>query len=178
MPKGIEGMYNLIIDRLYTRRKGSEEVAMFQNMLSWMVVAPTPITVCQMQWMLITSPGKDFDPTGIVLPSDELMREFCGSLIELVDADESDISSDDSSSDAGERESTTQHDNRQIRFTHRTVKEFLTDRMNTKENPLLSVILPDINTATVELALICRMFWNIFFSVYMSCMVTDNQIFK
>ena len=197
MPKGIEGMYTLIVERLYTRCKGNEEEAvMFQNMLSWMVVAPVPITVSGMQWMLITTPGKDFDPAGIVLPSAELMQERCGSLIELVDADESIGSSDDSifikynsnnfdesddSSnnsivDAAEEELTTENDNRQIRFTHRTIKEFLIDRMNTKRKALLSVTLPDTTTATLELALICRMFWNIFSVLYMSCSLTTRSI--
>ena len=184
MPKGIEGMYELILERLYTRcKRNEEEAAMFQNMLSWMVVAPVLITVCEMHWMLITNPSKDFDPAGIVLPSAELMQECCGSLIELLDADEfdydssdysiydvSDVSSDNSIFDepddsgdnsildSGEGELITEHDNRQIRFTHRTIKEFLTDRMNTKGKNLLSVTLPDTNTATLELALICRMF--------------------
>lgn len=180
MPKGIEGMYALIIERLYKLRKDNEEeAAMFRNMLSWMVVAPIPMAVCEMQWMLITSPGENFDPARIVVPSAELMRECCGSLIELAQvgaANAFEGSNDDNTNsvDAGEREATG-HDNRQIRFTHRTVKEFLTDIMNTKENPLLSVVLPDINTTTLELVLICRTFWNVFLA-YMSWSLTTRFI--
>src|SRR5690606_26410249 len=57
MPKGIEGMYDLICSRLYACCKESpDEQAMLRKLLTWMAVTTVPLTVGDMQWMLITTP--------------------------------------------------------------------------------------------------------------------------
>ncbi|KAF8242724.1 hypothetical protein K440DRAFT_564475, partial [Wilcoxina mikolae CBS 423.85] len=100
MPKGITGMYELILRRLGS--KGSEwELQMRRKLLMWVAKAFRPLTVAELQYACMTVPGdKSFDPEEIVLPTKQQMLTSCGSLLEVYGNDE-------------------------LRFTHRTVKEFL-----------------------------------------------------
>ncbi|PVF92910.1 hypothetical protein CPB86DRAFT_145103 [Serendipita vermifera] len=100
MPKGITGMYELILSRLGS--KGSTwEHKMRQKLLLWVTLAQRSIKVPEMQYAFATIEGrKSFDPDVVVLPSAKQMLSSCGSLLEVSKEDE-------------------------LRFTHRTVKEFL-----------------------------------------------------
>jgi hypothetical protein len=100
MPKGITGMYELILLRLGS--KGSTwEHKMRQKLLLWVALAYRPVTVPEMQYACVTIEGrKSFDPKVVVLPTVKQMIASCGPLLEV----------------SGENE---------LRFTHRTVKEFL-----------------------------------------------------
>jgi hypothetical protein len=100
MPKGITGMYELILRRLGL--KGGEwEHTMRRKLLLWVALANRPIKVSEMQYACVTMEGeKTFDPDVVVLPTIKQMIGCCGPLLEVFDED-------------------------QLRFTHRTVKEFL-----------------------------------------------------
>jgi hypothetical protein len=100
MPKGITGMYELILCRLGS--KGSKwDHAMRRKLLLWVALAYRPIKVSEMQYACATIEGrKTFDPDVVVLPTIKQMIGWCGPLLEVFDED-------------------------QLRFTHRTVKEFL-----------------------------------------------------
>jgi hypothetical protein len=100
MPKGITGMYELILHRLGS--KGSVwEHQMRRKILLWVTLAVRPIKVPEMQYACITQVGeKVFDPDAVALPTAKRMVASCGPLLEVHDEDE-------------------------LRFTHRTVKEFL-----------------------------------------------------
>jgi hypothetical protein len=100
MPKGITGMYELILYRLGS--KGSKwDHTMRRKLLLWVTLANRPIKVSEMQYACVTIEGrKTFDPDAVVLPTIKQMIGCCGPLLEVFDSD-------------------------QLRFTHRTVKEFL-----------------------------------------------------
>jgi hypothetical protein len=100
MPKGITGMYELILRRLGS--KGSEwEHQMRRKILLWVTLGNRPIKVSEMQYACVTIEGrKTFDPDEVVLPTAKQMIGWCGPLLEVFDDDH-------------------------LRFTHRTVKEFL-----------------------------------------------------
>jgi hypothetical protein len=100
MPKGISGMYELILRRLGS--KGSPwEQKIRRKMLVWVTLANRPIKVSEMQYACVTFEGnKKFDPDLVVLPTAKQMLGCCGPLVEVFNED-------------------------QLRFTHRTVKEFL-----------------------------------------------------
>jgi hypothetical protein len=100
MPKGITGMYELILIRLGS--KGSSwEQKMRRRILLWVTLARRPIRVSEMQYACVTLEGnKSFDPDIVVLPTIKQMLGCCGPLVEVFNQD-------------------------QLRFTHRTVKEFL-----------------------------------------------------
>ncbi|PVF92909.1 hypothetical protein CPB86DRAFT_877537 [Serendipita vermifera] len=100
MPKGITGMYELILRRLGS--KGSSwEHKMRQKLLLWVTLANRPLKVPEMQYAYITIEGdKSFNPDVVVLPTAKQMLVSCGPLLEVTSEDE-------------------------LRFTHRTVKEFL-----------------------------------------------------
>jgi hypothetical protein len=100
MPKGITGMYELILLRLGSKG-GTWEHKMRQKLLLWVTLAYRPIKVPEMQYAWITIEGrKSFDPDVVVLPTAKQMVASCGPLLEVSNDDE-------------------------LRFTHRTVKEFL-----------------------------------------------------
>jgi hypothetical protein len=100
MPKGITGMYELILRRLGS--KGNEwDHIMRRKLLLWVTLANRPIKVSEMQYACATIEGrKTFNPDVVVLPTVKQMIGWCGPLLEVFDED-------------------------QLRFTHRTVKEFL-----------------------------------------------------
>ncbi|PVF92433.1 hypothetical protein CPB86DRAFT_829994 [Serendipita vermifera] len=100
MPKGITGMYELILRRLGS--KGSLwEHEMRRKVLLWVALAERPITVAEMQYACVTIEGeKSFNPDVAVLPTDKRMLASCGPLLEI-------------------------DDQGRLHFTHRTVKEFL-----------------------------------------------------
>ncbi|PVF92064.1 hypothetical protein CPB86DRAFT_878135 [Serendipita vermifera] len=100
MPKGITGMYELILRRLGA--KGSSwEHKMRRKVLLWVTLAERPITVAEMQYAWVTLDGeKSFNPDVAVLPTDKRMLASCGPLLEI-------------------------DDQGRLHFTHRTVKEFL-----------------------------------------------------
>jgi hypothetical protein len=100
MPKGISGMYGLILRRLGSKG-GTWDHKMRQKLLLWVTLAQRPIKVPEMQYALVTIEGrKSFNPDVVVLPTAKQMIASCGPLLE--------VSSEDT-----------------LRFTHRTVKEFL-----------------------------------------------------
>jgi hypothetical protein len=100
MPKGITGMYELILRRLGS--KGNEwEHTMRRKLLLWVTLAHRPVKVSEMQYACVTIEGrKTFNPDVVILPTIKQMKGWCGPLLEVFDED-------------------------QLRFTHRTVKEFL-----------------------------------------------------
>jgi hypothetical protein len=74
---------------------------MRRRMLMWVTMAFRPVTVAEMQYTcMIVDGNKSFDPDQVVLPSQKQMLACCGSLLEVFDGNK-------------------------LRFTHRTVKEFL-----------------------------------------------------
>ncbi|PVF93059.1 hypothetical protein CPB86DRAFT_801526 [Serendipita vermifera] len=100
MPKGITGMYELILGRLGSKG-GVWEHKMRQKLLLWVALAHRPVKVPEMQYACVTIEGdKSFDPDVVVLPTAKQMIAVCGSLLEVTSSNE-------------------------FRFTHRTVKEFL-----------------------------------------------------
>jgi hypothetical protein len=100
MPKGISGLYELALHRLGS--KGSvQESQMRRKLLTWVTLAVRPVTVSEMQYACAVLDGqKSFDSYKVVLPTTEQMIACCGHLLEVYNED-------------------------QLRFTHRTVKEFL-----------------------------------------------------
>jgi hypothetical protein len=100
MPKGITGMYELILRRLGS--KGNEwDHIMRRKLLLWVALAQRSIKVSEMQYTCATiEERKTFNPDVVVLPTLKQMIGWCGPLLEVFDKD-------------------------QLRFTHRTVKEFL-----------------------------------------------------
>ncbi|PVF93060.1 hypothetical protein CPB86DRAFT_790504 [Serendipita vermifera] len=100
MPKGITGMYELILRRLGSRG-GVWEHKMRQKLLLWVSLAYRPVKLGEMQYACATIEGdKSFDPDAVVFPTAKQMVASCGSLLELTSS-------------------------YKFRFTHRTVKEFL-----------------------------------------------------
>ena len=100
MPKGISGMYELILGRL-CRTGGREEMDMRKRILMWVTMAYEPVSIPEMQYACTTEDGDtSFDPDQVVLPTEHQILESCGSLLEKFDGNK-------------------------LRFTHRTVKEFL-----------------------------------------------------
>ncbi|PVF91343.1 hypothetical protein CPB86DRAFT_802887 [Serendipita vermifera] len=100
MPKGISGMYELILGRLGSKG-GVWEHKMRQKLLLWVALAYRPVKLGEMQYACATIEGdKSFDPDVVVLPTAKQMLAACGPLLEVTSSDE-------------------------LRFTHRTVKEFL-----------------------------------------------------
>jgi hypothetical protein len=100
MPKGITGMYELILCRLGSKG-GIWDHKMRQKLLLWVALAHRPIKVPEMQYAWVTIEGrKSFNPDVVVLPTAKQMVASCGPLLE--------VSNEDT-----------------LRFTHRTVKEFL-----------------------------------------------------
>jgi hypothetical protein len=110
MPKGISGMYELILTRLGS--KGSDwENKMRRKLLLWVTLASRPIKVSEMQYACVTLEGdKSFDPDVVVLPTAKQMLACCGPLLEIFDKD-------------------------RLRFTHRTVKEFLLQPLDKLSEP-------------------------------------------
>ena len=135
MPKGITGMYELILGRLGS--KGSEwEQEMRRKLLMWVTMAFRPLTVAEMQYACMTVEGdKSFDPEEIVLPTKQQMLASCGSLLEVFDDDK-------------------------LRFTHRTVKEFLLQPLEklsqeSRQNERVSSCMVDEGEAHASITLIC-----------------------
>ncbi|CAG8690962.1 13690_t:CDS:2, partial [Acaulospora colombiana] len=105
MPKGISGMYELILRRLGSRGGGWEH-KLRQKLLLWVTLVNRPLKVPEMQYAYVTVEGdKSFDPDIVVLPTAKQMLAACGPLLEVTSEDE-------------------------LRFTHRTVKEFLLQPMD------------------------------------------------
>jgi hypothetical protein len=74
---------------------------MRQKLLLWVTLAYRPVTVAEMQYACVTIEGRrSFDPNVVVLPTVKQMVASCAPLLEVWKQDE-------------------------LRFTHRTVKEFL-----------------------------------------------------
>jgi hypothetical protein len=100
MPKGITGMYELILRRLSSKGNPWEHI-MRRKLLLWVTLGVRPVKVSEMQYACVTIDGqKSFDPDGVVLPTVKQMIALCGPLLEV-------------------------YGQNQLRFTHRTVKEFL-----------------------------------------------------
>jgi hypothetical protein len=100
MPKGITGMYELILQRLGSKGNPWEHT-MRRKLLLWVTLGARPVKVPEMQYACVTIEGrKSFNPDGVVLPTVKQMIALCGPLLEV-------------------------YDQNQLRFTHRTVKEFL-----------------------------------------------------
>jgi hypothetical protein len=100
MPKEITGMYERILGRISS--KGTDrEHKMRRRLLVWVTLGNRPIKLAEMQYACVTLEGeKSFSPAAVVLPTVKRMLASCGPLLEVYDKD-------------------------RLRFTHRTVKEFL-----------------------------------------------------
>jgi hypothetical protein len=122
MPKGISGMYELILHRLGSRGS-SWEHKIRRKLLVWITLAFRPITIPEMQYVCVTREGhKSFRPDLVVLPTVKQMIACCGPLIEVFN-------------------------NNQLRFTHKTVKEFLLQ-------PLDKLSIPSQGNETVTSCLV------------------------
>jgi hypothetical protein len=149
MPKGIIGMYELMLRR-FGPRQGQEEIQMFgpdeegehdeevvhmrKRVLLYVALAERPVRVCEMQYACVTVDGDlSFDPDDISLPSEEQILKSCGSLVEIFDGDH-------------------------LRFTHLTVKEFLLlppSALSHPEDARVASLLVDLKTAHASMALTC-----------------------
>jgi hypothetical protein len=99
MPKGISGMYELILRRLGPRMNeeeealfgewegDDEEITLRQKVLMWVAVALRPISIGEMQYACVTQPGIPFEPDELVLPDVDQMLKACGSMVEVFDED-------------------------------------------------------------------------------------------
>ena len=138
MPKGISGMYELMLRRLGSN--GNEkELEMRKRIFLWITMAFQPIAVLGMQAACAAVDGdKSFNLDDVILPTTRQMLTACGSLVAVFKDDDDDA----------------------LRFTHRTVKEFLLrpkeklsqDSIN---NPYVTSCLVDNPTAHASLALTC-----------------------
>jgi hypothetical protein len=139
MPKGISGMYELMLRRLGAN--GNEkELEMRKRILLWITTTFTPIYVLEMQAACAAVDGdKSFDLDEVILPTTRQILTTCGSLVAVFKGEADD--------DA-------------LRFTHRTVKEFLLQSKeklseDSKNNPYVTSCLVDIRPAHASLALTC-----------------------
>jgi len=139
MPKGISGMYELMLRRLGSN--GNEkELVMRKRILLWTTMAFEPIPVLGMQAACAAVDGdKSFDLDDEILPTTRQMLTACGSLVAVFkDWRGNDV----------------------LRFTHRTVKEFLLQpkeklSQDSINNPYVTSCLVDNPTAHASLALTC-----------------------
>jgi hypothetical protein len=100
IPQGITGMYERILRRIISMGTDSEH-KMRRRLLVWVTLGNRPIKLAEMQYACVTREGqKPFDPDVVVLPTVKQMLASCGPLLEV-------------------------YDKNRLRFTHRTVKEFL-----------------------------------------------------
>jgi hypothetical protein len=100
MPRGITGMYELILHRLGSKG-GLWEHNMRRKLLLWTALCNRPVTITEMQYACVTPDGeKSFDPKTVALPTAKQMMVSCNPLLEVYDTD-------------------------RLRFTHRSVKQFL-----------------------------------------------------
>ena len=148
MPKGIIGMYELMLQRLGPR-KNEDEIQRFGPMeesendeeilhirkraLMWVAMVREPVRVCEMQYACATVDGDtSFDPHDVSLPSEEQLLKSCGSLVEIFDGDK-------------------------LRFTHLTVKEFLLLPPETllQRDERITSVLVDPATAHASIAFTC-----------------------
>ncbi|KAA8902942.1 hypothetical protein FN846DRAFT_954798 [Sphaerosporella brunnea] len=147
MPKGIIGMYELILRRLGPR-KDAEEIQLFgpkdenedekeslhirKRVLTWVAMGRRPMRVCEMQYACATVDGATFDPSTVSLPSKEDILNACGSLVEIFDGDK-------------------------LRFTHLTVKEFLllAPTAFSLQDQRVADVLIDTGTAHASIAFTC-----------------------
>ncbi|KAF8540407.1 hypothetical protein BDD12DRAFT_833396 [Trichophaea hybrida] len=144
MPKGISGMYELILQRLGPR-KTEEEILLFgpkdddgeelqlcKTVLMWVAMALRPMTVAEMQYVCTTEHGTSFDPEDVVFPTEDQILKSCGSLVEI-------------------------YDGGKLRFTHLTVREFLLHppEKSTQQDDRISSCLVDPKSAHVSMALTC-----------------------
>lgn len=99
MPKGISGMYELILQRLGPRKTeeeirlfgpkedGGEELQLCKTVLMWVAMALRPMSVSEMQYACTTEHGHSFDPEDVIFPTKEQILKSCGSLVETFNSD-------------------------------------------------------------------------------------------
>jgi hypothetical protein len=120
MPKGISGMYELMLVRLGPR-KTQEEIELFgakediydedeeremrKTILLWIVMAKRPLRV-EVQYAIATEADSTFDPNTVILPEPKDILKCCDSLVEMYD----------------------ENDEVYLRFTHLTVSNLLQSR--------------------------------------------------
>ncbi|KAK4170814.1 ankyrin repeat-containing domain protein [Triangularia setosa] len=126
LPTELGGMYETILTRL-----GTADLELRRMVLAWIATARRLPRVDEIAYAFATLPfEEDFNPDHKLLVTDEQILKSCGSLVELFNGDE-------------------------LRFTHLTVKEFLTapPREGVTDKRILSCL---VKTAEVEADLAAR----------------------
>ncbi|RPA72188.1 hypothetical protein BJ508DRAFT_78977 [Ascobolus immersus RN42] len=125
MPKGIFGIYELILTRLGAdgdehNREMRRRILMLCMVPNFCTFSSVDNAVSMLQHLCSIHPGEpSFDPSRAIPPTKEQLLSSCGSLVELRQ------SSTDDSSKCGKRKKSESEDVFEISFTHRTVREFL-----------------------------------------------------
>lgn len=128
MPKGLFGMYELILLHLHP-----EDLDIRRKILLWIAMAYRPVTVDEMAYACaVEDTDDDFDPTDYPLLTADDIRRVCGSLVEIFDDD-------------------------QLRFTHLSVKEFLLQSPQNLQDTdkRISDCLVDKEQAHISMAITC-----------------------
>jgi len=131
MPKGLNGMYELMLLRLHERHP--EDAQLRRRILLWVAMAYRPVRVCEMAYACATEDGEqNFDPGEKILATSKEMLSACGSLIEIYNEDK-------------------------VRFTHLTVKEFLfqSSKMLHNQNEIIRSYIVDRQEGHASMALTC-----------------------
>ncbi|RPA72522.1 hypothetical protein BJ508DRAFT_381521 [Ascobolus immersus RN42] len=149
MPEGLSGMYEFILERLSSKKNGQIQSAWDQEIrrrvLMWIAMAYVPITVQELRMICVVDESRPFNPDKVAIPTEDEIIRCCGSLVESYYQPEesprkphaSSIRSDDGSElSEGSKDSDGHGDeayegrNILLRFTHRSVKEFLLRRLD------------------------------------------------
>ncbi|RPA85751.1 hypothetical protein BJ508DRAFT_167141 [Ascobolus immersus RN42] len=113
MPKELAGMYDLILQRLHYRTRGRSQawdVDMRKRILMWVSMSYIPISIQEMALACVVTEDRLLKPEEVMLPTESMILLCCGSLIEALQSDGNTI----------------------LRFTHRTVKEFLLRQLDSQ----------------------------------------------
>ncbi|RPA80796.1 hypothetical protein BJ508DRAFT_362250 [Ascobolus immersus RN42] len=148
MPKELFGMYERILTRLAIN--GSEEEAeLRRRVLLWTAMGNPAPTIGMLQLLCVIVPGDpSMNPSKAILPTREQILASCGSLVES----------------AQELDSTGASKGEYLRFTHRTVREFLFQDRNSSSiaaihgesvHPML--IVEDEGNAFLALSLLTQL---------------------
>jgi hypothetical protein len=143
MPRALNGMYEILLQRLDSE-DDAEKKQMRERILTLMAVSFRPISVVEMHYVWVTDEGEEcFDADQKTFPSLNEMIDACGSLVDTYPVK----SLNDRVTDSVEC----------FRFTHATVKEFLTTRNHALEKQ--SVFVPlDLVAAHTSVATVCSMY--------------------
>ena len=162
IPTGIAGMYELMLRRLFNDSKSLDEMhyhrmlRLRKRILLWIATGSedesfSPPTIRDIQYACVTVDGKTFDPENIPIPTTSQILEACGPLVEM----------DTESSVGGEPT--------YLRFSHRTVREFLCtppekplpDAQDDSDQAVTNCMIPSEIEAHASIALTCCKFLNV-----------------